>query len=192
MQCKGKLRIVAKVDNPGAVAAMLRHLGLDKRPKPRPNDGGERVRSPTGTRIRLRRLSDSLTCFPSLQEKGTGATAAPIRRFTEPSLFLWRSNDSVEKTSAQGRKKARDEKPHESRLCAPPLFRCGHRRTGHGVAGSVRGCARRGAIGTTGHRAPQKPRGELPTFGTQIPLNLAGSRSRKPSPRPKARNPSRE
>ena len=26
-QCKGKLCVVAKVDNPDAVAAMLRHLG---------------------------------------------------------------------------------------------------------------------------------------------------------------------
>ena len=35
-QCKGKLRIVAKVDNPDAVAAMLRHLGLDQDPNPDP------------------------------------------------------------------------------------------------------------------------------------------------------------
>ena len=35
-QCKGKLRIVAKVDNPDAVAAMLRHLGLDRDPNPDP------------------------------------------------------------------------------------------------------------------------------------------------------------
>ena len=36
MQCKGKLRVVAKVDNPDAVAAMLRHLGLDQDPNPDP------------------------------------------------------------------------------------------------------------------------------------------------------------
>ena len=36
-QCKGKLRVVAKVDNPGAVAAMLRHLGLDTDPNPDPD-----------------------------------------------------------------------------------------------------------------------------------------------------------
>ena len=36
MQYKGKLRMVAKVDNPGAVAAMLRHLGLDRDPNPDP------------------------------------------------------------------------------------------------------------------------------------------------------------
>ena len=76
------------------------------------------MRSPTGTRIRLRSLSDSTPCFPSLRGKGTGANAAPVREFTEPSLFLCRSNDSVEKTSARGRKKPRDEKPHESSLCA--------------------------------------------------------------------------
>ena len=35
-QCKGKLRMVAKVDNPDAVAAMLRHLGLDQDPNPDP------------------------------------------------------------------------------------------------------------------------------------------------------------
>ena len=36
MQCKGKLRVVANVDNPGAVAAMLQHLGLDQDPNPDP------------------------------------------------------------------------------------------------------------------------------------------------------------
>ena len=36
MQCKGKLRTVAKVDSPDAVAAMLRHLGLDQDPNPDP------------------------------------------------------------------------------------------------------------------------------------------------------------
>ena len=118
MQCKGKRRIVAKVDSADAVAAMLRHLGLDKRPKPRPNDAGERLRSPTGTRIRLRSLSDSTPCFPSLRGKGTGATAAGVHAFTEPSLFLCRSNDSVKQPSAQRSKKTRDEKPHESSLCA--------------------------------------------------------------------------
>ena len=39
MQCKGvllreKLRVVVKVGNPGAVATMLRHLGLDQAPNP--------------------------------------------------------------------------------------------------------------------------------------------------------------
>ena len=36
MQCKGKLRVVAKVENPDAVAAMLRNLGLDRDPNPDP------------------------------------------------------------------------------------------------------------------------------------------------------------
>ena len=36
MQCKGKLRMVAKVDIPDAGAAMLRHLGLDRDPNPDP------------------------------------------------------------------------------------------------------------------------------------------------------------
>ena len=36
MQCKGKLRVVAKVENPDAVAATLQHLGLDQRPNPDP------------------------------------------------------------------------------------------------------------------------------------------------------------
>jgi hypothetical protein len=33
-QCQGRLRIVAKVDNPDAVEAMLRHLGLLYHPEP--------------------------------------------------------------------------------------------------------------------------------------------------------------
>ena len=33
-QCQGRLRVVAKVDNPDAVHAMLRHLGLFDDPQP--------------------------------------------------------------------------------------------------------------------------------------------------------------
>ena len=48
MQCKGKLRVIAKVDNPGAVATMLRHLGLDHDdPSPDPKtmriEGGQKL-----------------------------------------------------------------------------------------------------------------------------------------------------
>ena len=53
------------------------------RPKLRPDDGRERVRSPIRTLILLRNLSDSLACFPSLRWKGTDATAAPIW------VFVW-------------------------------------------------------------------------------------------------------
>ena len=35
-QCTGKLRMVAKVDDPDAVAARMRHLGLDRDPNPAP------------------------------------------------------------------------------------------------------------------------------------------------------------
>ena len=39
--------------------------------------------------------------FPSLRGKGTGATAAGVHGFADSALFLCRSNDSVEKTSAR-------------------------------------------------------------------------------------------
>ena len=40
--------------------------------------------------------------------------------------------------------------------------------------------ARGGAIGTTGHRVPKKPMGELPTFGTQIGTKTPGPQARNP------------
>ena len=46
-QCKGKLLVVATIDSPDAVAAMLRHLGLDPDPNPDPtttrSEGGPQL-----------------------------------------------------------------------------------------------------------------------------------------------------
>jgi hypothetical protein len=111
VQLKDKLRIVAKVDKPNAVAAMLRHLGLDQDPNPDPT----KVANECGPQLEL--AFDFAASTIRLRASHRFEGKEPVRpyHFSAGSQNLPCFSDAPTiplKNSVRKREKVRDEKPH--------------------------------------------------------------------------------